>query len=348
VNRFWALLKETFEVWSSDKAPRLGAAIAYYTVFSLAPLLVVATGVTALVLGQEAAKSAILDQVAAVIGERSASAVQDMLDRAHSPESGALATVLGLVTLLFGASGVFGQLQDALNTIWGVAPKPGRGWLTTIRMRFLSLLAVLGTGFLLLVSLVVSAWIAGVEKVLGHVLPGPESLVQAINFLVSFGLITVLFAMIFKILPDVILEWRDVWIGAAVTSFLFAIGKLLLGFYLAKSDIASGFGAAGSFVLLLVWVYYSAQILLFGAEFTAVYSNAYGSHVRPSDEAVPVPPDSKAVRALKKDRGQDEFPRQPAAGRRSSLRWKDAMAAVAATFRDSTSGLTGIWKRMAA
>lgn len=292
---FWMLLKKAFEEWSKDKAPRLGAALAYYTAFSLAPLLVVVIAITGLVFGQTAARSSVLDQVSAVVGERSTAALEDMLDYASQPKNGIVATLVGIVTLLLGAGGVFGQLQDALNTVWGVEPKPGLGWMQTIRIRFLSLVAVVGSGFLLLVSLVVSAWISAAGEAIYSLMPGPEVLLQILNFVVSFGVITLLFALIFKVLPDVILEWRDVWVGAAVTAFLFSIGKLLLGLYLGKSDVASSFGTAGSFVLILIWVYYSAQILLYGAEFTAVYSNAYGSRVRPADTAVPVSRDSKAI-----------------------------------------------------
>ena len=296
---FWGLLKTTFAEWSKDKAPRLGAALAYYTAFSLAPLLVVVIAITGLVLGQDAARTNILEQMAGVVGEGSASAVEEMLDYAGRPRNGIIATIIGIVTLLFGAGGVFGQLQDALNTVWGVEPKPGTGWLATIRARFLSLVAVVGTGFLLLVSLVMSAWISAAGHAVYSLLPGPELLLQILNFVVSFGVTTMLFAMIYKVLPDVILEWRDVWIGAAVTAFLFTIGKLLLGLYLGKTEVASAFGAAGSFVMILIWVYYSAQILLFGAEFTAVYSNEYGSHVRPAETAVPVSDESKAAQGLK-------------------------------------------------
>jgi membrane protein len=295
----WKLFKKTFEEWNKDKAPRLGAALAYYTVFSLAPLLVVIIAITGLAFGTEAAQSSFLDQISEVMGPRVASAMQDMLENARKPSTGILATIIGVATLLLGASGVFGQLQDALNTVWGVEVKPGRGVMATIRARFLSFVAVLGTGFLLLVSLALSAWIAAAGKVLSGFLPGPEFVLQSVNFLVSFAMITVLFAMMFKFLPDVIVQWRDVWTGALLTATLFTIGKLLLALYLGKSDVATEYGAAGSLVLILVWVYYSAQILLFGAEFTAVYSNEYGSRVRPSKEAIPLSSASKAAQGLK-------------------------------------------------
>lgn len=295
----WKLFKKTFAEWNKDKAPRLGAALAYYTVFSLAPLLVVVMAITGLVFGEDAARSSFLDQVSEVMGPRIASAMQEMLEHAQKPATGVLATVIGVATLLIGASGVFGQLQDALNTVWGVETRPGLGLMATIRARFLSFVAVLGTAFLLLVSLALSAWIAAAGKMLGHVLPGPEFVLQAVNFVVSFALITVLFALMFKFLPDVIVQWRDVWTGALLTATLFSVGKLLLGLYLGKSDVATEYGAAGSLVLILLWVYYSAQILLFGAEFTAVYSNEHGSRVRPSKEAVPISSASKAAQGIK-------------------------------------------------
>jgi membrane protein len=278
---------EAASKWSADRAPRLGAALAYYTVFSLAPLLVIVIAIAGFVFGQEAAQGYIVQQIGALVGERSARAIQDMVENARQPTTGILATIIAVVTLLLGASGVFGQLQDALNTIWEVKAKPGRGFMGLLRDRFLSFVAVLGTGFLLLVSLVLSAALAALGKVLSGMLPAPESVLQGLNFIVSIAVITVMFGMIFKFLPDATIRWNDVWIGAAVTALLFTLGKFAIGLYLGKSNVASVYGAAGSLVILLVWVYYSSQILLFGAEFTAVYANRYGSRIRPTENAVP-------------------------------------------------------------
>jgi membrane protein len=208
-----------------------------------------------------------------------------MIQRAEQPSTGLLATVVAVITLLFGASGVFGQLQDALNTVWGVEPKEGRGVWGFIKDRFLSFVAVVGTGFLLLVSLVLSSALAAVGKWFSGVLPLPEAVLQALNFLVSFVVITGLFALIFKVLPDARVAWRDVWVGAALTALLFTIGKFAIGVYLGKSNVASAYGAAGSLVIVLVWVYYSAQILLYGAEFTQVYANRRGERIVPAPDA---------------------------------------------------------------
>ena len=271
------LLKETYNEWSEDKASRLAAALAYYTIFSIAPLLIIAIAVAGLVFGQEAARGQLDNQIQSLVGQQSAELIQTMVESASKPTSGIIATVLAIAAILFGASGLFGQLQDALNTIWEVEPKPGRGILGIIKDRFLSFTMVLGIGFLLLVSLVLSALLSALDTYLTDLLPGSIYLLQILNFVISFGVITLLFAMIYKILPDVQIAWSDVWIGAAVTSLLFAVGKFLIGLYLGNSSAGSAYGAAGSLVILLLWIYYSAQILLFGAEFTQVYAKKYGS-----------------------------------------------------------------------
>lgn len=276
---WWTLLKDTFQKWSTDKAPRLGAALSYYTVFSLVPLLVLTIAIAGLVFGKDAAQHAMMAQIESLVGPQSAAAIQQMLEIAQKPSSGALASLIAIGTLLLGASGVFAQLQDALNTVWDVEPKAGRGIRGVIKDRFFSFMAVLGTGFLLLVSLVLSAALAAFGKLFMNWLPGQEAVLHLANFTISFGVITLLFAMMFKLLPDAKIAWRDVWIGAGLTSLLFTIGKLLIGLYLGKSDVGSAYGAAGSLVILLVWVYYSSQILLFGAEFTSVYANRYGSRI---------------------------------------------------------------------
>ena len=279
IRTWWMLLRESFEKWSADKAPRLGAALSYYTVFSLVPLLVLAISIAGLVFGTEAAQQAIMAQIESLVGPQSAAAIKQMLEIAQRPSSGALASAIAVVTLLLGASGVFAQLQDALNTVWSVEPKAGRGLWGTIKDRLFSLMAVLGTGFLLLVSLVLSAALAAFGKMFQGRLPGHEGLLHLADLAISFGVITLLFAMMFKLLPDAKIAWRDVWIGAGLTSVLFTVGKFAIGMYLGKADVGSAYGAAGSLVILLVWVYYSSQILLYGAEFTSVYANRYGSRI---------------------------------------------------------------------
>jgi membrane protein len=242
-------------------------------------LLVLTIAIAGLAFGKDAAQQAMMGQIESLVGPQSAAAIQQMLEIAQKPSSGALASLIAIGTLLLGASGVFAQLQDALNTVWGVEPKTGRDIWGIIKDRFFSFMAVLGTGFLLLVSLVLSAALAAFGKLFLNSLPGQEAALHLANFAISFGVITLLFAMMFKLLPDATIAWRDVWIGAGLTSLLFTVGKFLIGMYLGKADVGSAYGAAGSLVILLVWVYYSSQILLFGAEFTSVYANRYGSHI---------------------------------------------------------------------
>ena len=286
----WALLKQTYADWSEDRAARLAAALAYYTTFSIAPLLVVLIGIAGLVFGTEAVRGQLDDQIRGLLGADAAKAVQDMVQSASTNEaSGIVATGFSLVALVLGATGVFSELQDSLNTIWDVQPKPGRGWRGLISDRILSFGMVLAIAFLLTVSLVVSATIAGIGEFVGGFVGALQPVWHLLDAVVSIGILTLLFAAIFKLLPDVEIAWRDVWIGAVATSVLFTVGKLLLGLYLGRSATVSVYGAAGSLVVLLIWVYYSAQILFFGAELTQVYANQYGTRVRPSENAQPAP-----------------------------------------------------------
>jgi membrane protein len=273
----YSLLKESFNEYNKDNVPRLGAAMAYYTIFSLAPLLIIAIGIAGLVFGQEAARGEIIEQLQDLVGPTGAKAIEAMIANASKPSSGTIATIIGIVTLFIGASGAFGELQSALNTIWDAPARPDSGIIAMLKVRFLSMLMVIGTGFLLLVSLVLSAGLAAVGSYVSHLLPLPEAVLHLIGFFISFGMITVLFASIYKVLPDVPIAWKDVWIGAVLTAFLFELGKSLIGLYIGKANFASAYGAAGSLVVVLVWVYYSTQILLFGAEFTEVYAKAHGS-----------------------------------------------------------------------
>ena len=285
LNAMWKLLSATYTKWTADHAQGLGAALAFYAIFSLAPLLLIVIAIAGLVFGQEAAQGEIIGQIQGLVGEESAKAIQSMIEEARKPAAGVIATVLALVLLLLGATGVFAQLQEALNTIWRVEEKPGAGMWQAIKNRFISLLAVLGTGFLLLISLVISAGISAIGTTLEHFLPVPGLLLQLINLFVSFAIVTLLFAMIYKLLPDASIQWSDVWSGAIITSLLFTIGKFLIGFYLSKSDVGGAYGAAGALAVMLIWVYYASQIFLFGAAFTAVYAHARGSKLAPSPHA---------------------------------------------------------------
>ncbi len=279
------LFRETFAEWNEDKAPRLAAALSYYTAFSIAPVLIVVIGIASIAFGQDAVRGQLQNEIQGLIGSQAAGAIQDMLANTNYQSGGIIASVIGLVTLLLGAAGVFYQLKDALNTIWEIEPTSG-GILRTVKAQFISFTMVLGIGFLLLVSLVLSAILTAANDWIAGMLPGADVLVQVLNFALSFGVITALFALIYKVLPDTSVRWGDVWIGAGVTALLFSIGKFLIGLYLGHSSVASSYGAAGSFVVLLVWIYYSAQIFLFGAEFTQVYARQHGSRTAVSPKQV--------------------------------------------------------------
>jgi membrane protein len=289
LKRIFKLLKDTATEWNEDNVPMFAAALAYYTIFSLAPLLLIAIAIVGFFFGEAAAQGEIVRQIQGLIGRDGAEAIQTMIQNAHKPGSGgALATIVGVVLLFLGASGVFGQLQTALNTIWEVKPKPGNGIRSFLQSRFLSFAMVLVIGFLLLVSLVLSTVLAAIGSFFSNLLPGFSALGEIINFVVSFAVVTLLFAGIYKFLPDVKVPWKNLWVGAGVTSLLFTIGKALIGLYLGSSGVSSTYGAAGSIVVLLLWVFYSAQILLFGAEFTQVYSKYQGTPIRPSKHAVQI------------------------------------------------------------
>jgi membrane protein len=295
------LLVQTFGEWYEDRAPRLGAALAYYTVFALAPGLIFVIGLAALVLGEEQARTQILAEVQNLVGLNAAQALVATIEGVRR-EGGLLPTSLGVVTLLFGLWGVFGELQDALNTIWGVTSRPGRGALAIVKERFWSFAMVVGIGFLLLVSLAVSAWIAAMGTAVGGLLPVPAPLLEVVNAVFSTVIIALMFAVMFKLLPDVKLAWRNVWLGAAVTAVLFTAGKSLIGLYLGRSAVASAYGAAGSLVVILIWIYYSAQILFFGAEFTKVYTRRTGARVKPEKTAVPITDQARAAQGMDRSR----------------------------------------------
>jgi len=283
------LLQSAAKEWSRNKCPQLGAALAYYTVFSLAPLVLVLLGVFGLIYGSnEQARQKILDQLRYLMDPSGVKVFQDIANSAAEPKAGILATAIGILIALFGASGIFGQLQDALNTIWAVKPKPNQGIWGFIRARFLSFAMVGGVCFLLLVSLTVENLLRGLHSYLQSIVPGGHYLGLAVFYVFDLAIIVLLFAMLFRYLPDAKIAWRDVWTGAALTAILFVIGKFLLGLYLGSGAAGSAYGAASSMITLLLWIFYSAQILLFGAEFTKVYANTYGSHIEPEEHAVKV------------------------------------------------------------
>ncbi|MFB2836352.1 YihY/virulence factor BrkB family protein [Floridanema evergladense] len=297
----WQLLKQTFDEWNEDKASRLAAALAYYTIFSIAPLLVIVIAIAGVVFGEEAARGEIVAQIQGLVGRSGAEVIETAIQNANQPATGTVASLISIGALLFGALGVFAQLQDSLNTIWEVQPKPDRPVKGFVRRNFLSFTMVLGIGFLLLVSLILSATLSAVSAYFSYLIPGFDVLWQVVNFLVAFGITTFLFAMIFKFLPNAKIAWEDVWIGALITSLLFSIGRFLLGWYLGNGSFGSTYGAAGSLIIILAWVYYAAQILFFGAEFTQVYARRYGSQITP---------DESAVSLTRDDRIQQGIPRQ--------------------------------------
>jgi membrane protein len=283
------LFKLSYQDWKDDRASRLAAALAYYTIFSLAPMLVIVIAVAGLIWQRDAVQASVMNQIGGLVGAQGAEFVSGLLNSASNPAQGIVATIIGIITLLFGALGVFNALHDSLNVIWDVEEEKTVGLWNNIRKvimnRFLSFTMILGIGFMLLVSLVISASISALGTWIGGILPFHEVILQIINLVISIGVITVFFALIFKVLPDANIAWRDVWIGAFVTAALFSVGKTLIGLYLGSSAVASSFGAAGSLVILLLWIYYSAQILFFGAEFTQVYANNYGSKIVPEGQA---------------------------------------------------------------
>jgi membrane protein len=305
---FW-LAKETASSWSDDYAPSMGAALAYYTLFSVAPLFLIVVSIAGLIFGEEAARGHIYGELQELMGRQGALAVQSLLKSVNEPASGVLATLFGTAVLFIGATGVFGELQDALDRIWRSPAKPGGStWKAMLRGRLLSFAMVLGIGFLLIVSLLASAGFAALGKWWAPAFGDFAAFAEVVNLVLTFALLTASFAMVYKTLPRVRIQWRDVWIGATVTAVLFTLGKFLIGLYLGRATFASGFGAAGSLVVLLVWVYYSAQIFLLGAEFTWVYAHGFGS-MRAQKRSTPAPAvpsrtDEDPVAALARSRAE--------------------------------------------
>jgi membrane protein len=297
----WSLVKEAASEWSEDKGPRLGAALSYYTVFSLAPLLLLVISVAGLVFGRAAVEGRIFGELTGILGPDAAHLVQTAVAKASHPRGGIIGAAIGLAVLILGATGVVSELQDALNTIWKLVPKPNRGVWGLVRTRLLSVAMILALGFLLLVSLVLSAALSAMTGWLRVWLGNIVFLGWVVDGAIALAVITTLIALIYKILPDAEVRWRDVWVGALATAVLFLIGKYLIGLYVGKASVASAFGAAGSLAVLLVWIYYSAQIVLLGAELTRLYANHFGAKVRPNTESMParqaqtLPPRPEAV-----------------------------------------------------
>jgi membrane protein len=286
----WRVFTRALTGWWNDNVPRLGASLSYYTLFALAPMLVVAIAIAGLAFGPEAVRGEVVGEIRGLVGEEGGRAVQAMLEGSSKKSESTLATVLGLLTFFIGATGAFLELQTALNGIWRVKPKDDGHWLKELVLqRLISFGLVIALGFLLLVSLLVSTALSALHRYMGVTFPGLGEVWQAANVLVSFGVITLLFALVYRVLPDVHLAWRDVWLGAVVTAGLFSVGKFLIGLYLGTSGLASSYGAAGSVVVLLLWVYYSSQIILFGAEFTRAWVELDGGRPRPMRHATKDP-----------------------------------------------------------
>jgi membrane protein len=283
----WGILKDSFKGFGNDNITKLSGSLAYYTVFSMGPLLVVIISLCSIFLGREAVEGKIFSQLNSFVGHDTALQLQQIIKNASITGKGRLAAIIGIITLLIGATTVFGDIQDSINRIWGLKPKPKKGWLKLLRNRFLSFSVIASLGFLLLVSLGISAIIEALLDTFQAKYPGVAVIVvYIINLLLTFGITTLIFGVVFKVLPDARIKWRDVMAGAVATSILFMLGKFGISFYISKTHVGTTYGTAGSLVILLVWVYYSAIILYFGAEFTKAYAVQYGSQIHPNDYAV--------------------------------------------------------------
>jgi membrane protein len=298
VMRFLGLFPAAFASFREDRAARLGAALAYYTVLSIPPLLVVLVAIAGMVFDPGEVRQRLVATFARLVGGPGAAAVNEMMATAHQTGRGVIATAVGVTMLLLSASGVFGQLKDALNTLWEVQPRPGRGLRSFLGKYVFSMMVLLGTGFLLIVSLAVTALLAALGDYLARSLPGGEGLWHAINFVLSLGVVAVLFALLFRFIPDGRVVWKDALVGGLVTSVLFTVGQAAIGFYLGRSNVGSSYGAAGSLVVILVWIYYSSMIFLYGAEFTKTYAVRLGERVRPDPDAMPVTREARAQQGM--------------------------------------------------
>jgi membrane protein len=282
---FWSLMKQSIQAWSDDYAPSMGAALAYYTAFSLAPLLLLVIAIAGVVFGQEAARGEIIGQLRGLLGEPGARTIEELLTSASQPHASAVASLVGVVTLLLGATSVFGELQSALDRIWRAPPiQQTSGLLALLRSRLVSFGMVIAMGFLLLVSLIIGAALSAAGRWAGTMLPARTIVLEVVNLGAGLAVTALLFAIAYRMLPRARIAWSDVWIGAGVTAVLFTVGKYLIGVYMGRAGVSSGFGAAGSLIAVLVWVYYSAQIFLLGAEFTWVFAHRHGSAQDPAAE----------------------------------------------------------------
>lgn len=283
----WKIIKESFTGFGNDKVMKLSASLAYYTVFSIGPMIIVIIYLAGVIYGTEAVQGTIFGQIRGLVGPQAAIAIQDMIKNAAFYRNGSFAAIIGIITLIIGATGVFTEIQESVNMIWGLKPKPKKGWLKMIMNRLLSFSIVVSLGFIMLVSLVINGLIEGLMGRLKANFPDMAvMLVYLINIIITFIVITVLFGIIFKVLPDAFIKWRDVLVGSMVTAVLFMIGKFAITFYIGNSNISTTYGAAGSLVVLLIWIYYSSIILYFGAEFTKAYATDYGSSIHPDKYAV--------------------------------------------------------------
>jgi membrane protein len=350
------ILKLAYQGWKEDRASRLSAALTYYTIFSLAPLLVIVIAITGLIWEVDVVRTQLLNQIQGLVGVEGANFVADLISSTGSPTEDIVATIIGVITLFFGALGVFNELHNSLNIIWEVEEEKPKGFLQTVKKviidRLLSFTMILGIGFLLLVSLVISAGLSATQETIGNAIPLSEFLLQIVNTVISIGVITVLFALMYKFLPDAEIAWQDVWVGAFFTSIFFSLGKTAIGLYLGNSAVASSFGAAGSLVLLLLWIYYSAQILFFGAEVTQVYANQYGSKIVPEGEEKTVQTESKAGKELRAQPALIASPASNSSGRESRLERENQQTArvllglmVASFFTGIMTTILGLKRR---
>lgn len=333
LSQTWQFAKDAFNAWIDDYAPSMGAALAYYTLFAIAPLLLIVIAVAAFFFGADAARGQIVGELGGLLGKEGATAVEGLLKSASDPKTGAIATIIGGITLVLAATTVFAELQSDLDRIWKVPAKdkPSGIW-GLIHARFLSFGLIVGIGFLMIVSLALSAALTAFGNWYGTYFVGWTRLLQVVNFVVSFGVTTVAFAMVYKLMPSVPIRWRDVWVGAIVTSFLFTLGKYLIGLYIGKAGVASGFGAAGSLIVVLVWVYYSTQIFLLGAEFTHVYAERAGSRTGERKQVtVENPTQTKDHVAIGPKPGHELHPEVAYDARRSLLKPASELKPVGAT-----------------
>jgi membrane protein len=283
-----ALVKTTFNDWLDDDALRLGASLAFYTVWSIGPLLLVVISVAGLAFGRAAAQGEVVASLRSLVGDAGAQSIQEAIVHANDSGHTLLANIVGIIALLFAASGVFGELKSSLNIVWDVTAKPGSFWLT-VKQRFLSVTMVLGTGFLLLVSLILSAALSAIGSRVQDRIPGSEAVWHVVHIVFSLGITTIVFTLMFKAIPDAKIGWKDVWLGGFVTAIMFTVGQVLIGLYLGKTSVGSAYGAASSLMIVLLWVFFSSCILFLGAEFTQVYANMYGSKIGPTENAIGVP-----------------------------------------------------------